>query len=324
MRAVVALACLLPGLFGASLVAAEPADPAARLDAMSRSFRTLNYAGVFTYEQGQLLSSARIVHAVIDGVEQERLVHLDGDQREFLREGHRVDCEHAGDRLVRQDPAARFVERTRESAGVDGPGRLEDHYAIEEEGAERVANRQGLRLNVVPRDPYRYGMSLVLDEASSLLLKSEINDGAGRVIERFQFVDVRIGGDIAAAELAAETPAAQRAPGHEALAPEPAPFAWTVAWLPPGFTPTGREVRRVAGSDGAVELQSYTDGLAVFAVFVERDTERPERAGQASRGATVSYVVPRGETHLVTVVGEIPVQTAQLVANSVNFPDAEP
>lgn len=320
MRPLAVLACLLPGFLAAPLHAVEVGDPASRLDAMSRSFRSLDYQGVFTYEQGQSLSSVRIAHAVVDGVEQERLVHLDGEQREFVRRGHRVDCEHAGDRLMRLDPAARFAQRAQ--TGVAG-AQLGDHYAIEFDGSERVANHRGQRIRIVPRDPYRYGMNVVLDEASSLLLKSETTDGAGRVLERFQFVDLQIGAPVAAAELAPETPGAQHAAEHTG-AEEPAPFAWTVAWLPEGFVATGREVRSARAGGPAVEVQSYTDGLAVFAVFVERTAERPARAGQASRGATVSYVVPRDEEHLVTVVGEIPVETAQLIANGVNFPDATP
>ncbi|HQY69004.1 MAG TPA: MucB/RseB C-terminal domain-containing protein [Pseudomonadales bacterium] len=320
MRPLAVLACLLPGFLSVPLHAVEAGDPASRLDAMSRSFRSLDYHGVFTYEQGQSLSSVRIAHAVVDGVEQERLVHLDGEQREFVRRGHRVDCEHAGDRLMRLDPAARFAQRAQ--TGVAG-AQLGDHYAIEFDGSERVANHRGQRIRIVPRDPYRYGMNVVLDEASSLLLKSETTDGAGRVLERFQFVDLQIGAPVAAAELAPETPGAHHAAGH-AGAEEPAPFAWTVAWLPEGFVATGREVRSARAGGPAVEVQSYTDGLAVFAVFVERTAERPPHAGQASRGATVSYVVPRDQEHLVTVVGEIPVETAQLIANGVNFPDATP
>ncbi len=320
MRPLAVLACLLPGFLSVPLHAVEAGDPASRLDVMSRSFRSLDYHGVFTYEQGQSLSSVRIAHAVVDGVEQERLVHLDGEQREFVRRGHRVDCEHAGDRLMRLDPAARFAQRAQ--TGVAG-AQLGDHYAIEFDGSERVANHRGQRIRIVPRDPYRYGMNVVLDEASSLLLKSETTDGAGRVLERFQFVDLQIGAPVAAAELAPETPGAHHAAGH-AGAEEPAPFAWTVAWLPEGFVATGREVRSARAGGPAVEVQSYTDGLAVFAVFVERTAERPPHAGQASRGATVSYVVPRDQEHLVTVVGEIPVETAQLIANGVNFPDATP
>jgi len=190
MRPLAVLACLLPGFLAAPAHAVEAGDPASRLDAMSRSFRSLDYQGVFTYEQGQSLSSVRIAHAVVDGVEQERLVHLDGEQREFVRRGHRVDCEHAGDRLMRLDPAARFAQRAQ--SGVAG-AQLGDHYAIEFDGAERVANHRGQRIRIVPRDPYRYGVNVVLDEASSLLLKSETTDGAGRVLERFQFVDLQIG-----------------------------------------------------------------------------------------------------------------------------------
>lgn len=324
-RAVLALAILCSGLAAAALHAEAPSDPASRLDAMSRSFRSLDYQGVFTYEQGQALSSVRIVHAVVDGVEQERLVHLDGEQREFLRQGHRVDCEHAGDRLMRVDPADPFARHEQAAAVPARDTRLGDYYAIEFDGTERVANHEGPRIRITPRDAYRYGMLLVLDEASSLLLKSETADGAGRVLERFQFVDLRIGGPIAAADLVAETASArQSAPHDTARAAEPEPFAWTVSWLPPGFMQTAQERRAGSSSAEAVEIQTYTDGLAVFAVFVESGAEQPAEPGRAWRGATVSYVVPRGERHLVTVVGEIPMETAQLVANAVNFPGDAP
>jgi len=323
MRSVTAIACLLSGLLGAAAQAQQPTDPDARLDAMSRSFRTLDYQGVFTYEQGQALSSVRIVHAVVDGVEQERLVHLDGPRREFLRSGHRADCLHAGDRLMRTaaDPFARHAQA---AAALHDGARLDDHYALEFDGSERVANHEGLRIRIAPRDAYRYGMSLVLDDASSLLLKSETTDAAGRVLERFQFVDLRIGGPIAAADLAAESDAARSAPVHAPESTEREPFTWTVSWLPPGFTQSSRERQPAAAGGGPREKLIYTDGLAVFAVYVESGAEQPAGPGRAWRGATVSYVVPRGKGNLVTVVGEIPMETAQLIANGVNFPGDGP
>ena len=176
MRPLAVLACLLSGVLAVPLHAGEAADPASRLDAMSRSFRSLDYQGVFTYEQGQSLSSVRIAHAVVDGVEQERLVHLDGEQREFVRRGHRVDCEHAGDRLMRLDPAARFAQRAQ--AAVAG-AQLADHYAIEFDGTERVANHQGLRIRMVPRDPYRYGMNpvyMVFKNGRRVVLREHTQD----------------------------------------------------------------------------------------------------------------------------------------------------
>ncbi|GIT40107.1 MAG: hypothetical protein Ct9H300mP8_13030 [Gammaproteobacteria bacterium] len=48
------------------------------LDTMNRAFRTLDYDGVFSYQSGTDLTTLRVVHVVIDGIEHERLVHLDG------------------------------------------------------------------------------------------------------------------------------------------------------------------------------------------------------------------------------------------------------
>lgn len=309
------VAALLAVLAVASPALRATDDPAARLDAMSRGFRILDYQGVFTYEQGQTLSSHRIAHAVIGGIEHERVVRLDGETHEVSRGGHRADCEHEGDRLLRLDPARRLAH---EAAAVQRAGGIGTYYAIEHDGKERVANRPGQRLRIVPRDPYRYGMTVVLDDATSLLLKSETTDGAGRVLERFQFVELQVGERLPAGELAAGA----------AVEPHPlrsgeAPFAWTVAWLPQGFVSSGHAARDGAGGAGPVEIRTYTDGLAVFAIFVERAEQVPSGAGVASRGATVSYVVPRGRGHLITVVGEIPVESAQLIANAVNFPDED-
>lgn len=194
------VAALLAVLAVASPALRATDDPAARLDAMSRGFRTLDYQGVFTYEQGQTLSSHRIAHAVIGGIEHERVVRLDGETHEVSRGGHRADCEHEGDRLLRLDPARRLAH---EAAAVQRAGGIGTYYAIEHDGKERVANRPGQRLRIVPRDPYRYGMTVVLDDATSLLLKSETTDGAGRVLERFQFVELQVGERLPAGELAA-------------------------------------------------------------------------------------------------------------------------
>jgi hypothetical protein len=65
-------------LLATTLTVAAADDPGARLDAMSRAFRTLDYHGVFTYEQGQTLSSHRIVHAVAGGIERERILRPRG------------------------------------------------------------------------------------------------------------------------------------------------------------------------------------------------------------------------------------------------------
>lgn len=295
--------------FVATTVAAEPGLP--MLESMARNVRESNYRGIFTYEQGQSLRSARIVHAVVDGVEHERLEGLDGVSREFLRMEHSLDCRHAGHRLLREGLAA---------LAFPGNPALAQYYAFEVDGSERVASREGRRLRISPRDPYRYGMTLVLDADSSLLLKSETTDGAGRVLERFQFVELEVGGNVPAELAFGPGPGARVDAAHDGPGEMPvAPFDWRVSWLPAGFAESARQ-RRTDAAGRPVETLMFTDGLSVFSVFVERQPDAAvSRPGQAVQGATIAYVTPRPPAGVVTVVGEIPPETARLVANAVSF-----
>lgn len=280
-------------------------SPSALLDRMAESVRTSSYRGILTYQQGQELRSARIVHAVSDGRENDRLQQLDGVTRAFLRLDHPLDCRHGA------------------HAPGDGAAGTSDwlsgHYAVELDGSDRVAGREGVRLRISPRDPYRYGMNLVLDTETALPLRSETTDGAGRVLERVQFVELEVDPRIDAREVLDTGPGASIEAGH----PDPLPagaatFRWNVSWLPRGFAERARDAR--SDPEGRhIETRMYSDGLAAFSVFVEGAGAVPGTAGHASQGATVAYVMPRGPEGAVTVVGDIPPETARLIAHAVSF-----
>jgi len=290
--------------------ASEPRD---LLDAMSRNFRELDYHGLFTYEHGQTLSSLRLSHAVVDGTEIERVERLDGQNLSFERHSHGPDCVHPG------------ALRLRGSGAVDVDS-LERFYDFRHIGAERVAGHQGDRLQIVPKDRFRFGYVLVIDQQSSLLLKSEVRDGAGRLIERFQFVELEIGSAGQDSDLAqgAETWVTRAHDADVAELPDGPDANWQVGWIPGGFVASGGK-NSLAGIEGdQVESRVYSDGLAVFSVFVEPANATTKQPSVASQGATIAYSVQRPPGYLVTVVGEVPHDTAQLVANSVSFPGASP
>ena len=63
----------------------------------------------------------------------------------------------------------------------------------------------------------------------------------------------------------------------------------------------------------------YADGLSVFSVFVESVLETFLPPSNAQRGATtiyINYLSSPSETFLVSVVGEIPLVTAERVLGS--------
>ena len=69
--------------------------------------------------------------------------------------------------------------------------------------------------------------------------------------------------------------------------------------------------------------KTFTDGLAVFSVFIEElGQEIKPGEGVVRNGSTTSYT--RGmrvveQAVLVTIVGEVPINTARMVADSVNW-----
>ena len=186
---------------------------------------------------------------------------------------------------------------------------------------DRVAGRSVINLIVRPRDAHRFGYRLSLDKASGLLLRSELIGSKGQVLERFQFVDITLNPELSKEHFTAG--ARRYQPQQETpVSPAPATIAkdksWKVQWLPSGFSST-RPDRHAAGEDDRV---TFTDGMTVFSVFLERSAKvNPLHAaeGHAQKGATTAYsrvILHSDQFHRVTVVGEIPTKTAQRIARS--------
>jgi sigma-E factor negative regulatory protein RseB len=282
-------------------------DPEAMalLEALAGRAGAVSYEGVLTLQRGNSLRMMALRHRVEGDVVSEDLTLLTGQEAQVVRGDHPLDCDAPGQRLLRA------------AAPEQGDCGLAGHYRISTAPGERVAGRRAVRLLLQPRDMYRYGYVFELDRESAVLLKGTVLGAGGRPLEQFQFASVNIGED---APAASERPAAavvHRAAHAHPAAPQAGPEAglgWAPGWLPAGFVATdeaaARSVRR-----------SYTDGMATFSVFVERLGE-PLRPGEGvvREGSTVSYT--RGLTLgpdpvLITVLGEIPVNTARMVADAV-------
>jgi sigma-E factor negative regulatory protein RseB len=269
----------------------------------------LNYRGVLSYERGDHLESLRVTHAVIDGEAFERLEHLDGEHREVIRRGKQLLCIQLGQHLNL------LLHKQVLKPGLTG---LDPYYDVQTEGEGRVAGRRSIDISIAPRDAYRLGYRLALDRDTGLLLRAESLDANGRILERLQFVDVEIakvvkpewlrGADLAAAQKPADPRTIERVT-------EEAQMPWRPEWLPPGF------VLALAPQRPSDDVLTYSDGLAVLSIFLAPGSEdMPEGAGRAVQGATIAVT---RLTHVggaplsVTVIGEVPLATAQRVADSV-------
>lgn len=311
-------ALILLLLFGALFSAANAADdnPLELLRGMTSALKERNYEGDFVYAHGHAMGTLRIVHALRpDGVEREKLEHMDGSSREVLRQGDQVTCtqpEGSEGDCLQSGPFSRAFIRD-----ID---KLESSYRVELGPSARVAGRDAIGVRIRPRDRARYGYDVWLDREHGMLLKCLLMDEAGDVLERFQFTrlefpdsipdsEFRLRDDQRVLESRLPSPAA----GQQNEIPD---LPWVANWLPGGFEAIQGQGPDAHGGGARV----YSDGLAVFSVFVE-PAAADLNEGIARMGATVAVArkLQAGSDWAVTVVGEVPADTAHKVAQSVGF-----
>lgn len=285
------------------------------LDKMSRSAHEVSYRGVVTFQRGEDMQVMQISHTVSGAAASESLTQLTGQGAQVVRVEHPLDCVHPGHKLLRLGNELRLDaadSRAPEECGIS------EHYRFSVAEGERVAGRKAVRILIAPRDMYRYGYVMELDQQTGLLLKARTIGRGDKVLERFQFANLSYD-DVA--KQAAEVGVVHRAAhpildGRGDVTDLESGYSanWIVRWLPKGFTATD-------SPSVGVQRRTYTDGLAVFSVFLEllpREIQPGE--GVVRRGGTTSYtrgMRMAGKPALVTVIGEVPVNTARMVADSV-------
>ena len=306
-------------------------SPSQWLWRMNEAFTQKNYDGVFSYYNGTDLSSLRVIHAVIDGVQRERLVHLNGVRREIIRKGDEVSCIlQPGDELLTLEnslpsgPFARAFTRNFDE--------LSSHYNLTFHGLGRVAGRDAIRLAISAPDKSRFGHRLWLDTATGFLLRSEMIDEHGIRLEIFQFSSIQLdmsisedsfepsapnGSIVSYLRLESDT-ATVKSTGAD-------PIPWYAGWKPRGFKMSAWNLRETPNASRSISTLMYSDGLAAFSVFIE-DMPKQGAGNVVSRnGATIVVTVgvkgPK-RMQLITVVGEIPTDTAKRIARSVAYDQA--
>lgn len=306
-RWLLAAAATLPAV---TLAASCPgADPEALqwLDRMSRSSHQTAYHGVVTLHRGgEDMQVMQISHSVSGDSSSEQLTKLTGQGAQIVRESHPLDCVHTGHRLLQLGASL--------GAGECG---VAEYYRFDVSQGERIAGRQAVRIRVEPRDMYRYGYLMELDRETGLLLKSSTLGRGDLVLERFQFANLSYGSPMpSSADVEVVHEAAHSLP-DSAMSTADISGAWAIGWLPRGFVLTDSPQPESSGR------RTYTDGLAAFSVFLE-PLSREIRSGEgiAREGSTLSYtrgLSLDGQPVLVTVIGEVPVNTARMVADSVRW-----
>ena len=316
---------LLAALAAAPDAAGEPREIRGWLERMARASRSLDYVGTFVYRSGTAIQSMKIIHRADPDGSRERLAALSGAAREVIRDGRRVTCILPDDRTV---VVARRRPRRLYPAAVFEPGLAPDRdiaalYSLSSGGVERVAEREAVVIDIRPKDRYRYGFRLAADRRTGLLLKSELIDGGGTILEQIVYTRLELPESIPDEALEPQISDAGFT-RYEAVSPPAAGHdraertrEWEIGWLPAGFRMTGGSYAPIRPGRAPVDHRVYGDGLVSLSVFIERTSGAGDRLeGRSSVGAvnTFGRIV---DGFRISVVGEVPGVTVEKVAASI-------
>lgn len=314
MRAIPLLSLLLSGWFIVPAHADEAQDWLTRL---GQAEQQQSFHGTFVYERNGSFSTHNIWHRVQNGQVRERLLQLDGSAQEVVRIDGRTQC-------VSGTLIAGLGDSPNAAARALDPKKLKSWYDLAVIGKSRVAGRDAVIVSLTPRDQHRYGFELHLDKKTGLPLKSLLLNDKGQLLERFQFTSLDTDEIPSDKDLLADPDCKPINIASDKASAAKAVQNWRSDWLPPGFELTSSSSHKDAQTKTQVSSLMYDDGLARFSVFLEPLNGATVTDTRTQLGPTVAVsrrlTTPQGEM-MVTVVGEIPIGTAERIALSMRNND---
>ena len=287
---------------------------------MSDAMRNLNYQGNFVYIHENQLESMSIFHVNNEFGERERLLSLNGEAREVIRDDKNLTCVWPSSKKVVIDGSRQnkfsplFIPENIASIGR--------HYEMNLVAKDRIANHDAVVIEIKPRDNFRYGLKLWINANNGLLLKSNLINEHNQVVEQVMFTNIELLSKSQQSQMFVlpeidDSFSIVRYHSGAAVENLEVDMNWQISNLPVGFRKESGVKRKVGETDRFVQQIIYTDGLASLSVFIEKQTAQTIQ-GETSMGAVNGFIYLINN-YSVTAIGEVPALTVRQVAESVSF-----
>lgn len=282
------------------------------LASMRKAASTLDYQGVVAYIKDQQVDSFRLFHQVREGQERERLVSINSPLREVVRtDGNIVRYSAATQQVVVETkPANRSVLLS----FPDDPTVLNHYYHINLRGQEYVAGSLAQVVTLEPRDAHRYTRLLWIDTVTHLPLKLDVLNEEGQSVEQMLFTTINTQAEISSKDL---EPSSRATSGishisHRESRPV-GELQWTLKKVPEGFQIISYSLFKKPPAVTPVEHILLSDGFSSVSVYIEKNGGLV-KTGAYRMGSTNVVITMLGK-HSITVMGEVPQKTVEVIAD---------
>ena len=283
------------------------------LERLAQINRTSNFEVSFVLTRaGQEMTPYLWRHAVLeDGLEAEQLNLQNGPGQEMIRLGNVVSVFEPD--VQPYSIYASAISGPLPSDLLYNPTALTDAYQFITIGRTRVSGRAAQQLRIVSRDNKRYNYQVWLDEETGMLLKLDMVDLQGSLLEQIQVTAVNV----------SEQPSPyfsrinpQALPGAVAMTPKPRQHQWEVKFLPVGMEEIKRETRRLAMTGQVVEYKLFSDGMVDVSVYVQPAQDSLDSDVVLRHSTNTFLSLTNGQVQ-ITIIGKVPPQTAYEIAHSI-------
>jgi len=287
---------------------------------MSDAMRNLNYQGEFVYMHENQLESMSISHVKDESGEKERLLSLNGEAREVIRDDKNLTCIWPSSRKIVVD----FSRKNSYSPIFipDDIERISKLYEIHLLGSDRVANQQSRVVEIKPKDEYRYGLKFWINADNGLLLKSNLIGENNQVVEQVMFTSLDLLDEGTQFDVNGIPPiddnytmVRYHSGEHSGNIVEES--SWQMTAMPEGFRQESILKREDSASGKSFHQMVYTDGLASLSIFIEKQSNQ-SHLGKTSMGAVNAFIRVMND-YSVTAIGEVPAVTVQYMAEAIIY-----
>lgn len=310
------LVLLLAALFTCARASTDTPSAEALLQQMQRAYHHYNFElSLIKVRQGTI-EPLRFSHAVSEESELSHLIYLNGRPSEYLKRNNEISFFEAG-----SDPytlsGARMPGFWSAVLGMNLEQVLKSYDPVVT-GRNRIAGLPVQVVRLAPKDPSKYGFVLWLEQASGLLLRLDLIDEGGNLVEQFMGVDLRIMPEPSSWLLALDKVKLPRAVTTEQAYQAPQQeLGWAPGWLPKGFRVMSTDRHPLVGTGEMVDYMMVSDGLVDVSIYLSAP-ESGMGEQLVRQGATSLLRLLNDHKVEVTVVGEVPAQTAQRIAESLH------
>jgi sigma-E factor negative regulatory protein RseB len=293
-------------------------NPWGIIERCQKASQNLNYKGIYISQNGQELKSVEITHALHGSEQFTRINLLDGNADEVLSHGKNVVIYHKHDNNVviqKREQQHLFPAIFRGQISE-----IKKYYLLSFGMSERVAGRMTQRVNLIPKDSFRYAYSFWLDQETSLPLKMIISNIDKEILEQSAFNKIQFNTETNLEWFTPTLDSSKKYLIEESITKEiNLNRFWTAKNIPPGFKEVNFMVSKMSGINLVGNHSVYSDGLSYISLFVQpvRKGQKPKVGDLSFNATNISARYYKG--YQIMAVGSVPIKAVRSLIDSVAF-----